>query len=186
MCPGQVHRPLSEWSCLGLGAVVAASGTEWGWGGSQKLGAKVGAAVEDGASGEDNGQRKLLSGPSHLETVSSDGGEGECSSKQPRKGRIAKGQRAWSLAGSLNMNIWGGNTFPGENRPFICKSPKTPGTMMSEPACWSRGTQGCVSREGATHAGPFLGSEGGVGNDRVFPPGAEAAATGAEVGRCCL
>lgn len=66
---------LSEWSCLGVGAVAAASGAVCvGGRGSQKLGAKVGAAVEDGASGEDNGQKKLLLRPSHLETGSSDGG----------------------------------------------------------------------------------------------------------------
>ena len=43
-----------------------------------------------------------------------------------------------------------------------------------------------MSQEGATHAGSFLGSEGGVGNDGVLPPDAEAAAVAGEAGRCCL
>lgn len=79
--------------------MAAASRAEGGWWLTEG-GGKVGNAVEDGASGEDNGQRKLLLRPSDLETGSFYGacpgwvvvvgvGGGWCS-KQPRKGRIAK------------------------------------------------------------------------------------------------
>lgn len=50
----------------------------WEW--FTEAGAKVEAAVEDGASGEDNGQRKLLLRPSHLETGSFDEGGPRCKS----------------------------------------------------------------------------------------------------------
>lgn len=42
LCPGEVHRPLSQWSCLGVGAVAAASGAGYVCGsGSQKLGPRL-------------------------------------------------------------------------------------------------------------------------------------------------
>ncbi|XP_034858628.1 uncharacterized protein LOC118008876 [Mirounga leonina] len=134
--PGAGGCGCCQWSGVGVGWLTEAGGQGWGCSGGWGLWGRQ--WPKEAALGAQPPGDRLIPW----------WGEGECSSKEPRKGRIAQGQRAWSLGGSLNMNIWGGNTFPGENRPFICKSPKSPGTMMSEPACWSRGTQGCVSREG--------------------------------------